>query len=112
MVWIDTQPYPSESLKRKLVLFQNPKDREVRRCKLDPSLKARPVSKVQPNEDKFTFILNLVSELAPLQRGGGWEAELRARRRHRARVRLPRCQEPHGEAGHRIRITGDIYQNN
>ena len=38
-------------------------------CKLDPGLKAPLVSKVQPNGDKIAFNLNLVSELAPLQRG-------------------------------------------
>ena len=33
---------------------------EVRRCKLDPGLKARLVSKVQPYEEKRAFNVNLV----------------------------------------------------
>ena len=41
---------------------------KVERCKLDPGLKA-PGFKIQPNEEKFTFNLNLISELAPLHRG-------------------------------------------
>ena len=41
----------------------------VRRCKLDPSLKAPPVSKSDTEKDNSAFNLNLVPELAPLQHG-------------------------------------------
>ena len=41
----------------------------VRRCKLDPNLKAPGFN--QPNEEILAFNLNLVSELVPLQRGKG-----------------------------------------
>ena len=41
---------------------------KVRRCKLDPGLKA-PGFKGSNYEEKLTFNLNLVSELAPLHQG-------------------------------------------
>ena len=41
------------------------------RCKLDPGLKAPPVSKFDCDKDNTAFNLNLVSELAPLHWGGG-----------------------------------------
>ena len=45
---------------------------EVGRCKLDPGLrKSAWFSKVQPDEDKIAFNLNLVSELEPLHREDG-----------------------------------------
>ena len=46
-------------------------DPEVGRCKLDPGLKAPPVSKFDCDKDNTAFNLNLVSELAPLHWGGG-----------------------------------------
>ena len=42
---------------------------KVGRCKLDPNLKAHPVSKFDSENYNGAFNLNLVSQLAPLQQG-------------------------------------------
>lgn len=51
-----------------------------------PALKHPPVSKVQPNDEKHAFNLNLVSELAPLQLG-----------KAHARALLPNFDDMSGE---------------
>ena len=52
----------------------------VRRCKLDPNLKAPGFQRFNLMKINLAFNLNLVSELAPLQHGGRARPAVRERR--------------------------------